>query len=77
MPKEALLAHIKVIPKEEKDHTIPSNYRPISFLNTDIKILAWILANRLEAIIPTKVHPDKTGFMLEGKPEIIQIGQFY
>lgn len=44
-PPEALLAHISVIPKEGKDSTIPQSYRPISLLNTDIKILAKVLAN--------------------------------
>lgn len=51
MPPEALMAHITVLPKEGKDHTLPGNYRPISLLNTDIKILAKILVNRLKPIL--------------------------
>lgn len=64
MPSEALMAHITVLPKEGKDHTLPGNYRPISLLNTDIKILAKILANRLKPILLTVIHPDQTGFIM-------------
>lgn len=64
MPKEALMAHITVLPKEGKDHSMPGSYRPISLLNTDIKILAKILANRLKPILPSLIHPDQTGFIM-------------
>lgn len=63
MPKEGLLAHITVLPKNGKDHTVSSSYRPISLLNTDIKILAKILANRLQPIMPSIIHPDQMGFI--------------
>lgn len=63
IPPEALLAHISVIPKEGKDPTTPQSYRPISLLNTDVKILAKILANRLKHLIPQVVHLDQTGFI--------------
>lgn len=52
-----------VIPKEGRDHIVPGNFRPILLLNTDIKILARILANRLEPVLPTIIHPDQTGFI--------------
>lgn len=64
MPSEALMAHITVLLKEGKDHTMPGNYRPISLLYTDVKILAKILANRLKPLLPTVVHPDQTGFIM-------------
>lgn len=63
IPKEALLAHIMVLPKEGKDPAAPNSYRPISLLNTDMKILAWILANRLKTILPTVIYPDQTVFI--------------
>lgn len=50
-------------PKEGKDPPAPCSYRPISLLNTDIKILARVLANRLKPILPTVINPDQTGFI--------------
>lgn len=35
--QESLLAHIAIIPKEDKDPLLCSNFRPIALLNTDIK----------------------------------------
>ncbi|KAM8945786.1 angiotensin-converting enzyme [Pelodytes ibericus] len=57
------LATITVIPKEGKDTTNPKNYRPISLLNTDIKLLAKLLAMRLQPLIPQLIHPDQVGFV--------------
>uniref|UniRef100_A0A8C5MJX8 Reverse transcriptase domain-containing protein n=1 Tax=Leptobrachium leishanense TaxID=445787 RepID=A0A8C5MJX8_9ANUR len=58
-----LRAHIALIPKPDRDHTLVSNYRPISLLNVDIKIMTKMLATRLNAFIPGLVHPDQTGFV--------------
>lgn len=44
MPAETLMAHITVVPKEGKDPSQCSSYRPISLLNVDLKILTKILA---------------------------------
>lgn len=52
-----------VLLKEGKDPTLAQNYRPISLLNADVKILAKILANRLKHLMPHVVHPDQTGFI--------------
>lgn len=60
---EVLLTHRSVIQKEGKDPTVPQSYRPISLLNTDIKILAKILVNRLKYLMPHIIHPDQTGFI--------------
>lgn len=57
------IALISLIPKKGKDHSNCANYRPISLLNTDIKMYARILALRLQRYINKLVHPDQTGFM--------------
>lgn len=54
---------IIVLPKLRKEPHFPESYRPISLLQVDIKILAKILANRLNTAILVLIHPDQTGFM--------------
>lgn len=56
-------ALVSLIPKKGKDHSDCANYRPISLLNTDIKMYARIMALRLHWYINKLVHPDQTGFM--------------
>lgn len=63
LPPEALLAHVMVLPKPGKDPQHCTNYRPISLLNSNTKILAKILTLRIQDHIVKLVHPDQTGFM--------------
>ena len=39
------------------------NWRPISLLNVDYKILTKILATRIKAVLHTIIHPDQKGFV--------------
>uniref|UniRef100_A0A8C5Q7Q5 Reverse transcriptase domain-containing protein n=1 Tax=Leptobrachium leishanense TaxID=445787 RepID=A0A8C5Q7Q5_9ANUR len=63
IPQSALLATITLIPKPDKDHTLVPNYRPISLINTDVKLFAKLLATRLNPLLPTLIHPDQSGFV--------------
>uniref|UniRef100_A0A803K2L7 Reverse transcriptase domain-containing protein n=1 Tax=Xenopus tropicalis TaxID=8364 RepID=A0A803K2L7_XENTR len=63
LPPSFSNALIVVIPKEGKDPLNCGSYRPISLLNTDAKIFAKILSNRLKLVIEELIHPDQTGFM--------------
>lgn len=65
IPQSWKEATISVIPKEGKDHTNCSSFRPISVLNTDYKIFTSILAKRLEKILPSLINTDQTGFITQ------------
>lgn len=60
---EILTAIISMIPKPHSDETSCSNYRPISVLNLEIKLLAKVLATRLNNIVGSLIHRDQVGFI--------------
>lgn len=63
LPESFNQAIIKLLSKDDKDLTDPTNFRPISLINVDCKILSKILAARLETVLPQIVHNDQVGFI--------------
>ena len=50
---------LRLLPKKGKDLTDIKNWRPISLLNTDYMILASVLANRLQTVLPSIISLDQ------------------
>jgi hypothetical protein len=61
---------ISLIPKGDKNPRYIKNWRPISLLNVDYKILTKVLANRIKKVLPTIIHQDQTAYVKDR-----QIGQ--
>lgn len=61
-PKEFTSGIITLIPKKG-DHSDLNNYRPISLLNTDYKLLTKIIANRIMTILDKVVGPGQVACM--------------
>ena len=62
LPNSSYEASITLIPKPDKDPT-KKNYRPISLMNMDAKILTQRLANQIQHYIKKIIHHDQVGFI--------------
>ena len=48
---------------KKDDKTCLNNWRPISLLNTDYKIMAHVQAQRLKNVIHKLIHTDQSGYI--------------
>ena len=56
-------AIIKLLEKKDRDRRFIKNWRPISLLNIDVKLLSKTLASRLKDVLPSIIHSDQTAYV--------------
>ena len=62
-PEKMSQGIISLLEKADKNLLLIANWRPLSLLNVDFKVLSKILANRLYRVLPNIIHQDQTGFI--------------
>ena len=56
-------AVITLIEKKGKDRTFLENWRPISLVNVDAKIMSKLIASRIKNVLPGIIHHNQTGYV--------------
>ena len=54
---------IKLIPKKDAEPSLIKNWRLITLLNSDYKIAAKAIANRIKKVLPELINGDQTSFI--------------
>ncbi|CAE1178594.1 unnamed protein product [Acanthosepion pharaonis] len=60
LPRRFTRGVIKLLRKDKNGGDGLGNFRPLTMLNTDLKILAKILANRLQLVLSRLIGPEQT-----------------
>lgn len=76
LPLSMTRASIVLLLKPDKPATEPNSYRPTSLLQMDIKILAKVLARRVNTVISDLIHEDQAVFMLN-KSSAVNLRRVY
>ena len=63
MPCLQKQAVITLLEKSGKDHTLLKNWRPISLVNVDTKIMSKVIAARVKKVLPSIIHYNQTGYV--------------
>jgi hypothetical protein len=56
-------ASITLIPKQDKDKSVKENYKPISSMNIDTKVLNKTMANQMQQYIRKIIDHDQVSFI--------------
>ena len=63
MSRSQKQAVITLIEKKGKDRSFLENWRPISLLNVDAKIMSKVIATRIKSVLSSIIHHNQTGFI--------------
>ena len=63
MSRSQKQAVITLIEKKGKDRSFLENWRPISLINVDAKIMSKVIATRLKNVLQQIIHHNQTGFV--------------
>jgi exonuclease III len=63
LPASQRQSIIRLLRKKNKDPKFLKNWRPISLMNVDTKILSGMMAQRMKALIPEMVNQEQLGFV--------------
>ena len=75
LPNSFYKATITLVLKPDKDNKNKENYRPMSLMNIDAKILNKILANRIQQHTKKLIYHDQVGFLQGCKDSSIYANQ--
>ena len=56
-------AVIKLFEKKDRDKRLIKNWRPISLLNTDLKMFSKVLAAKLKSVLPSLITSQQTAYV--------------
>ena len=56
-------AVVKLLEKKDRDKRLIKNWRPISLLNTDLKIFSKALAAKLKSVLPSLITSQQTAYV--------------
>ena len=56
-------AVIKMLEKKDKDKRFIKNWRPISLLNTNMKIISKVLSTRIKGVLPYLISSNQTAYV--------------
>ena len=66
LPESLRTGVIVLIEKKGKDRADIANWRPITLLGVDYKLLTKTLGERLKGVLPSLIHKDQNGFVPQG-----------
>ena len=58
-------AVIKLIDKKDRDKRLIKNWRPISLLNIDAKLISKVLAKRIKKHLPSLISSNQTAYVVK------------
>jgi hypothetical protein len=63
LPSSIYRTVISVILKPGASGVSPADYRPISLINCENKIITRLISNRMAEFVPNLIHINQTGFL--------------